>query len=62
MQNIITWINAHWSNIFAVIGAAVTFATVVVKITPSQKDDAILAKVVAFLNWFSTVNPKAPKT
>jgi hypothetical protein len=61
MQNIITWINAHWADLLAIYGAAVALATIVVKITPSQRDDAILAKIVQFFNWFSTVNPKAPK-
>ena len=61
MQQIIEWLQNNWTNIMAVIGAAVTFATVIVKITPSQKDDAVLAKIVKILDWFSTVNPKPPK-
>ncbi len=52
------FILANYTNIFAIIGAAVTFATVVVKVTPSTADDAILAKVVQALNWISVVNPK----
>lgn len=46
------------SDIFTVIGGVVTIATVIVGFTPTQKDDAILAKVVAFLDYFSVVNPK----
>lgn len=42
----------------AIYGAVVIIATAIVKLTPSQKDDAILAKVIAFLDMFSTVNPK----
>ena len=42
----------------ALYGAVVLIATQIVKWTPSQKDDAILAKIVEFLNHFSTVNPK----
>ena len=44
--------------ISAVYGALVLIATAIVKWTPSQKDDAILAKVIEVLNFFSTVNPK----
>ncbi len=61
MENIVHWINAHWADILAIYGAAVALATIIVKITPSQKDDAILAKIVKFLNWFSTVNPNVKK-
>lgn len=45
-------------NAFMILGAFVTFASVVVKVTPTQKDDAILAKVIAFLDYFSVVTPK----
>jgi hypothetical protein len=55
------WIINHWNDVLAVIGAAVALATVIVKLTPSQKDDTVLAKVVGVLNWLSTVNPKPPK-
>jgi len=34
---------------FAILGATVTLATLIVAITPTPKDDAFLAKVVAFL-------------
>jgi hypothetical protein len=46
------------ADIFTVIGAVVTIATFIVGLTPTQKDDAILAKVVKFLDYFSVVNPK----
>jgi hypothetical protein len=36
-----------------VITAFVTIASVIVKITPSQKDDAILAKVMPFIEILS---------
>ena len=44
---------------FEVFGAAVAFASVIVKLTPSTKDDAILAKVVKVLDFLSVVNTKA---
>lgn len=52
------WIVAHWTDVLAVYGAAVLIATQIVKWTPSPDDDAILAKIIAFFNHFSTVNPK----
>jgi len=55
------WLANNWSNIFAVLGAFVTFATAVVAITPTQRDNAILAYVVKFMDFFSVINPKAPK-
>lgn len=42
-----------------IFGAAVALASLIVKATPSQKDDAILAKVVKVLDFLSVVNTKA---
>lgn len=50
------WINANWTNILAIYGAIVALATVIVKVTPTTRDDEILGKVIAVLNVFSTVN------
>lgn len=52
------WLTENWDNLLAIYGGFVIFATAVVKFTPTKKDDAILDKIVAFFNYFSTVNPK----
>lgn len=54
----IEWIKAHWADILAIWGGIVAVATVVVKLTPTQRDDAILSWIVKFLDNFSVVNPK----
>ena len=50
------WIQNHGKDILAVIGAVVTAASMVVKLTPTPKDDAVLAKVIGILAVFSLVN------
>jgi hypothetical protein len=54
----IDYITAHYQDFLAIVGAVVTLATLIVKLTPSQKDDAVLGYVVKFLDYFSVVNPK----
>lgn len=54
----IEWITAHWDELLAIYGGFVMFATAVVKFTPTQKDDAVLSKVLAFLDYFSTALKK----
>lgn len=65
MESILAFIAAHYQDVFVAIGALVTAASAIVKLTPSQKDDAVLAHIVALLNHFSVFNPngdpKAPK-
>ena len=59
MQNFI----ANWQNYLEVsleiFGAAVALASIIVRLTPSTRDDQILAKVVKVLDWLSVVNTKA---
>ena len=43
------WILTHWEDIVAVIGGVVTTASIIVKLTPTPKDDAVLANVVKLL-------------
>lgn len=57
MENIIEYAN----QALAVIGALVTASTIIVKCTPSQKDDAVLAKIITFLDFFSVVNPNGTR-
>lgn len=40
-------------------GTVVAAASIIVKATPTQKDDAVLAKVVKVLDFLSVVNTKA---
>lgn len=51
------WIIQHWKDILAIIGAAVTLATLITAITPTQKDDAILAKIIKILSAIGLLNP-----
>ena len=51
------WIVEHFKDVLEVIGAVVSLATLIVALTPTQKDDAILAKVIKFLSVFGLLNP-----
>lgn len=53
------WISAHWVEITAVVGGVVTVASVIVKMTPSAADDAVLDRVIGVLNALA-LNPKRP--
>jgi hypothetical protein len=43
------WFTQHWTEIVAVVGAAVILARIIVKLTPTPADDSALEKVVNFL-------------
>jgi hypothetical protein len=50
------WLQENYVNILAVWGAAVGLASAIVKITPTQKDDAVLAKIISVLEVLSIYN------
>lgn len=53
-----SWLVEHWETIFAIWGMLVAFCTAIVKLTPTQKDDNILAKIVKWADVFSVVFTK----
>lgn len=53
-----TWLLEHWETIFATWGVLVAACSAIVKLTPTQKDDTILAKIVKWADVFSVVFTK----
>jgi hypothetical protein len=55
-------LNTDWQAVLVtamtIWGAFVTFASVVVKLTPTLKDDAFLDKAIKFVEVFSIFNRK----
>ena len=43
------WITANWEAVVAAVGAIVIAARIIVKLTPTPKDDSVLEKIVNFL-------------
>jgi len=54
---VINFILEHLGEVWVIIASIVTIASIIVKWTPSQKDDEILSKVIKFLEWLS-INSK----
>ena len=55
------FIKEHYDELCVAFTALITFCSVVVKLTPTQKDDAVLAKVVSVLSHFSIIKQKDNK-
>lgn len=58
MTEIINFFQNHYTDLLAILGGVVSIATVIVKLTPTTKDDAILTKIINILEKFSLVNTK----
>lgn len=55
-MTVITWCAEHGKDLLQLLGAAVALATLAVKLTPTQKDDAFLAAAVKVLSALSLCN------
>ncbi len=56
MSEIISFIQNHWDELLAIIGGVVSIASIIVKLTPTTKDDNVLNTVINFLAKLSIVN------
>ena len=43
------WVLENWQTILLIVTSVITLASVIVKITPTPADDAVLAKIIDFL-------------
>lgn len=55
MQEIISFFITNWVSITAALGLIVGAARIIVKLTPTPKDDTILNSVVSFLQHVGLV-------
>lgn len=53
-----SWLLQNWEGIFAAWGILVALCTAIVKLTPTTKDDSVLAKIVKWADVFSVVFTK----
>ena len=50
------YIAEHSAELLQILGAVVALSTLIVKLTPTQKDDALLAKIIQVLSALSLCN------
>jgi hypothetical protein len=53
---IVAWFQTNWVNIVNVITAVIAAASIIVKMTPTLKDDNILLGVIKFLSKYIALN------
>ena len=60
MLEVIKWFQANWMQIAQAIAAIIGAASIIVKLTPTLKDDTILLKIVKFLGKYIALNVNTP--
>lgn len=56
IMSVVKWFQENWTSIIAVITSIIGTASVIVKLTPTLKDDTVLQKIVAFLGKYIALN------
>ena len=62
MDNFINWFKDNWQYISIGVNAFIVFATTIVGLTKTDKDDKVLNVLIKLLDVFSVVNPKGTET
>ena len=57
-MEVLTFIQNHYDELLAIIGGVVSIATIIVRLTPTDKDNKVLEKIINFLAKFSIINTK----
>jgi len=55
---VIEWILENWTNVIEIYLSAVGLASLIVKITPTLKDDTFMKNLVKFTGKFIALNRK----
>ena len=53
---IITFVQTHWVDICSIITSIIGLASIIVKLTPTLRDDNILLGVIKFLGKYIALN------
>lgn len=61
MNELISWTIEHSGDILAIITGIIATASVIVKLTPNETDNAWLAKVVKVSEWLALNKDKLKK-
>jgi len=56
ITSMVHWWQANGTQVAEAIAALIGAASILVKLTPSQKDNEILAKIVAFISKYIALN------
>jgi predicted metal-dependent phosphoesterase TrpH len=59
-MEIIKWVQANWLQIAQAIAAIIGAASIIVKMTPTLRDDTILLKIVKFVGKYIALNVNTP--
>jgi hypothetical protein len=52
VTNFIAWVKANWESIASAIAYIIAIASIIVKLTPTLKDDNVLKGIIKFIGKY----------
>lgn len=52
-MNIFVWIKENWAYIVSALAGIIFVSSIIVRLTPTTKDDSVMRKIINFLDHFS---------
>lgn len=56
IKGVIDWFQAHNGDLILLVTSLIGTASIIVRLTPTPKDDAIFSKIYAFVSKFVALN------
>jgi hypothetical protein len=56
IQGVVAWVGTNWAEIAQAIVSIIGAASIIVKLTPTLKDDDVLKGVIRFLGKYIALN------
>lgn len=50
------WITNHWTDVVAIVTGIVTVASIIARLTPTETDNAIIAKILQIIDMLALNN------
>ena len=57
----IQWLQQHWSDVLTFMAAVIGAASVVVRLTPTLRDDAVLKPIIKFIGKYIALDRYGPQ-
>jgi hypothetical protein len=57
-MEVVNWFIAHWDEIIEIYLGLVGVASIIVKLTPTLKDDTVLKTIIRFIGKYIALNRK----
>lgn len=62
IQGIVAWVTTNWADLIKILLQIIGAASVIVKLTPTLKDDDVLKGIIRFLGKYVALNTNKGST